>query len=353
VIVTDMRMPNMDGARVLELVRQRHPGMIRIMLSGQCEMEAAMRAVPVAHQFLSKPCDPEKLRSVIGNCFACASMVTDFATRGVIAGIGELPGLPGTHAALVSALNDPKASLERVSTIVEGDMAVAAKVLQLVNSAFFGLTSEVTTISRAVAYLGLDVLQQLVFKVELFRSFPCERPVAGFSLEEIHRHSRCVAAITALLPVGGQDSAAVSIAALLHDVGKLVLAMRQPEPLERALEASVREHRPLYSIEEEMTGATHAEIGAYLLGLWGLPPAVIAAVSRHHQPIYESGDTIDLGLAVHIADLLAHEAEQRLQDPSIASENSVDLELRAWSAMLPKWRQSADQAVHRDRCAAH
>jgi putative nucleotidyltransferase with HDIG domain len=348
VIVSDMRMPNMDGARLLELVRQRHPGMIRIMLSGQCEMEAAMRAVPVAHQFLSKPCDPERLRSVIENCFECASMVADFATRCVIAGIGELPALPRSYPALVSALDDRKASLERVSAIVERDVAVAAKVLQLVNSAFFGLTREVTTIPQAVAYLGFDVLEQLVIAVELFRSFPCERQVVGFSVEEFHRHSRCVAAIAAFLPVAAQHSAAASVAALLHDIGKLVLAVRLPEPFERALQASIREHRPLYSIEEEMTGTTHAEIGAYLLGLWGLPPAVVAAVSRHHRPIREPVNNIDLRLAVHIADLLASEAEQRLQGPSIEYENGIDFELRDWSEMLPTWRQSAEEIVHRE-----
>lgn len=348
VIVSDMRMPNMDGARLLELVRERHPGMVRIVLSGQFEMEAAIRAVPVAHQFLSKPCDPEKLRSVIESCFECASVVADFATRGVIAAIGELPALPCTYAALVSALHDPKASPQHVSAIVERDVAVAARVLQLANSAFFGLAREVNRISTAVGYLGFDVLKQLVIGVELFRSLPGERQVTGFSLEEIQRHSRCVADIAALLPVPAQHSAAASVAALLHDIGKLVLAVRLPEPFERALETSIREHRPLYAVEEEMTGTTHAEIGAYLLGLWGLPPAVVAAVSRHHRPIREAGSNIGPALAVHIADLLAHEAEQRLQAPSMAAAYSIDRELRDWSEMLPAWRQSAEEILHRD-----
>jgi len=346
VIVSDMRMPNMDGGHLLELVRQRHPGMIRIMLSGQCEIEAAMRAVPVAHQFLSKPCDPEKLRSVIENCFECASTITDFATRGVIASIGELPALPRTYAALVAALDDPKPSAERVSAIVECDLAVTAKLLQLVNSTFFGLAREVTSIPIAVAYLGFDVLKQLVIAMKLFRSFPCERQVAAL-VEQINRHSRCAAAIAAFLPVAAQLAPAVSVAALLHDIGKLVLAVRLPERFERALQASIREHRPMYSIEEEMTGTTHADIGAYLLGLWGLPPAVIAAVSSHHRPVRETENEMDLRLAVHIADLLAHEAEHRLLDPSIACENNIDIELRGWSEMLPIWRQSAAEIVYR------
>ena len=349
VIVSDVRMPCMDGAELLESVRERHPGMIRIVLSGTFEMEAAMRAVPVAHQFLSKPCDPEKLQAVIESCFEGGSMVVDSATRRLVAAIGELPAMPGTYAALVRALDDPEASLDQIGAIVESDVAVAAKVLQLVNSAFFGLTHEVATIPMAVGYLGFDVLKQLVVTVELFRTFACERRVAGFSVEEIQRHSRCVAAIAAGFPLPRQQVAATSVAALLHDIGKLVLAVRLPEPFERALEASLRENRPLYVLEEEMTGTSHAEIGAYLLGLWGLPPAVVAAVSRHHRPIRATADqTMDVSLAVYIADMLEHEAAGK--PVSLASEgrDGISMELHEWSEFLPAWRESAEQIVQRE-----
>ncbi|HEX5229023.1 MAG TPA: response regulator, partial [Bryobacteraceae bacterium] len=134
VIVTDMRMPEMDGAQLLRLVREQHPGIVRIVLSGQFEAEAAMRVVQAAHQFLTKPCDAAKLQAVIERSCKGDEMVFDAATRAVIAALGELPPLPSTYAALVDALNDPQASLDRVGVIIEHDVAVAAKVLQLVNS---------------------------------------------------------------------------------------------------------------------------------------------------------------------------------------------------------------------------
>jgi HD-like signal output (HDOD) protein len=341
VIVTDMRMPEMDGAELLQRVRERYPAMIRIVLSGQFETEAAMRVVQAAHQFLTKPCDAGKLQEVIGRSCQSAEIVFDAATRSVVAAIGELPPLPRTYATLVGALSDPQTSLDQVGAIVERDVAVAAKVLQLVNSAFFGLSHEVSTVSMAVSYLGFEVLKQLVMTVELFRTFTCTRPVTGFSVEQIQRHSRSVAAMAAKLPIPQNLSAATSVAALLHDVGKLILALRLPEPFERALEASLRENRPLYSVEEELHGTSHAEIGAYLLALWGLPASIVGAVSRHHHPILAAADnSIDMDASVHIADLLVLEAEAQ-------SDNfrEIETELRPWSECLPDWRHMARDIV--------
>lgn len=341
VIVTDMRMPEMDGAELLQRVRERYPAMIRIVLSGQFETEAAMRVVQAAHQFLTKPCDAGKLQEVIERSCQSDEIVFDAATRSIVAAIGELPPLPRTYAALVDALNDPQTSLDQVGAIVQRDVAVAAKVLQLVNSAFFGLSREVSTVSMAVGYLGFEVLKQLVMTVELFRTFTCTRPVTGFSVEQIQQHSRSVAAVAAKLPMPQKLAAATSVAALLHDVGKLILAVRLPETFERALEASLRENRPLYSVEEEMHGTSHAEIGAYLLALWGLPCSIVGAVSRHHHPLHAAGDrSINMDAAVHIADLLVHEAEGRAENC-----RQIETELSGWSECLPDWRAMAQEIV--------
>lgn len=349
VIVSDMRMPGMDGAELLELVRERHPGMIRIVLSGHFEMEAAMRAVPVAHQFLSKPCDAATLQAVIERSLGGASVVADSAIGRVIAAIGELPALPGTYAALVAAVDDPDASLERVSAIVERDVAVAAKVLQLVNSSFFGLSHEIATVPMAVGFLGFDVVKQLVVTVELFRAFHCTNQVAGFSVEEIQRHSRCVAAIAARLPVPRRDTAATSVAALLHDIGKLVLAARLPEQFEDALHAARVQNRPLHILEGEITGISHAEMGAYLLALWGLPPSVVATVSQHHSPVRVSkGATIDVTLAVHIADLLEHEACRTSDRIMPSALDDLCRDSPELSESLPMWRKAAEEIVQRE-----
>jgi putative nucleotidyltransferase with HDIG domain len=228
-------------------------------------------------------------------------------------------------------------------------VAVSAKLLQLVNSAFFGMSREIATVPVAVGYLGFEVLKQLVLTVELFCTFSSEWRTPGFSIEEIQRHSHWVAALASRLAIAPQQTAAVSIAALLHDVGKLILAARLRKPFEQALKVSFEENRPLYLVEEELTGTSHAQIGAYLLGLWGLPPAVVEAVSDHHHSLEPAaGGDLDIGRAVHIADLLANEAEALFKSPpeqgSILRAR-VDSELRDWKDQLPEWRETAAAIV--------
>jgi putative nucleotidyltransferase with HDIG domain len=347
VIVSDMRMPGMDGVRLLQFVSERYPGMMRIVLSGQFEIDAAMRAVPVAHQFLTKPCDAGTLQEVIERSSGNDSAVADVAIRRIIAAIGELPALPHTYAALVAAVDAPAATLDQVSAIVERDVAVAAKVLQLVNSAFFGLSHEIVTVPMAVGFLGFDVLKQLVVTVELFRAFECGCHIAGFSVDETQRHSRCVAAIAARLPVLRKQAAATSVAALLHDIGKLVLASRLPALLERALQVSRDQNLPAHVAEEGIIGISHAEVGAHLLSLWGLPAPVVAAVSQHHHPVHATADeTTDIGLALYIADLLEHEASGTLQSdaPGALDELCKD----SWNESLPGWRKIAAEIVQRE-----
>lgn len=348
VIVSDMRMPGMDGAQLLELVRERYPGMVRLVLSGQFGKDAALHAVPVAHQFLMKPCDAGKLQATIERFCEYDSMIADGATRRVVAAIGELPALPSTYAALVHALEDPETSLDQVGALVERDVAVAAKVLQLVNSSFFGLSREVSTIPMAVGYLGFETLTQLVVTVEVFRTFACGPHMAAF-VEEVQRHSRCVAAIAAVLPVARQNAGTTLVAALLHDVGKLIMATRLSGQFETALQASRDRNRPLHTLEEEITGTTHAEIGAYLLALWGLPSAVVTAVSQHHQPVSVTANTaLDISLALHLADMLEHEAAGHPEHLSPGALDEFCEDSPEWAESLPEWRKIAGEIVERE-----
>ena len=284
VIVSDMRMPGIDGAALLETVRQKYPSILRIILSGYTELEASYRAVPVAHQFLLKPCDPDALRAAIERATSLVEVLNSKMLASLVGSLQELPSLPRTYAELRHALSDPDSSIDQVVRIVEQDVAITAKVLQLVNSAFFGVTREISDIRTAVSYLGMTILQNLVLSVEIFRTFMPKRPIPGFSLEEFHQHSQLTARIASEIGKKARISNAVAVAALLHDIGKLVIAERAPEHLTRAMQGVRQDRRPLYMIEEELVGVSHAEVGAYLLSLWGLPSPVVEAVAHHHHP---------------------------------------------------------------------
>jgi HD-like signal output (HDOD) protein len=348
VVVTDMKMPGMDGARLLEHVRDRHPSVIRLVLSGHFEREAGLRAVPVAHQFLVKPCQPEKLCEAIERCCSSNDIFDDASIQSVVAAVGDLPALPQSCAALLDALNKPDVPLAEVGRIIESDVGMTAKVLQLVSSAFFGLSEEVTAVRSAVSYLGLDILKQLVLSVEIFRTFCPACAVRGFSLQSFQEHSRTVANIASCLPVPKKTASACVVAALLHDAGKLVMAAKLPEQFEAALSMSMQEGRPLWVVERDLIGTSHAEIGAYLLSLWGLPETVTRAVRKHHDlEMKPSAPGLDIVAAVHVADILAYDCAK---NPCQAAtpHDPLNIEYLTCIGMqdaVPAWRAMAEQVI--------
>ena len=344
VIVTDMRMPALDGATLLELVQKRHPGVIRIVLSGDCDVKAGIRAVPVAHQFLMKPCNSDVLAATIERLCSCGEILAHESTRRVVASLGELPALPRTYSALTAALLNTDSPLREIGSIIERDVGVAAKVLQLANSAFFGRSREIHTIASAVGFLGMDVLKQLVLGIELFRTFQPNRRLTGFSPESLQLHSARVAAVARHLPLPAKEAQSASMAALLHDSGKLILATQLPDKFEELLRTSSANQVPFYEAEEQAEGATHADIGAYLFAIWGLPAAVVNAVAAHHRPQVYEGKALSIGLVVHIADLLVNEAEA--ESNSLGGFWTAKLDQLGLGPELAAWREATQEIVN-------
>ncbi len=344
VIVSDMRMPGIDGATLLCRVRELYPQIVRIVLSGQTELSTASRVVPVAHQFLAKPCDAAMLRVAVERACHLQALLRDDLIRRTVTALGDLPSLPRTYEALTKALADPDTSLQTVSKIIEQDVGVSAKVLQLVNSAFFGIAHSMTNIQSAVSFLGINTLKNLVLSVEIFRAFKPKRDLPGFSLEKLQHHAQLTAHIAARLPVPKHLADVALVAGMLHDVGKLILAWRLSGHFEKVLAESLGARCAVYKVEERLDGFSHAEIGAYLLGLWGLPYTVVEAVTLHHGPNRVPHQCFDAISAVYAADLLAHEVEQSSSGGQAIyklenyQEEFVPLGVRE---MIPEWRAMA------------
>jgi len=342
--VSDMRMPGVDGAALLSRVRELYPQMVRIVLSGQTELAVALRAVPVAHQFLAKPCDASMLRVAVERACHLKDLLNDESICRIVGSMGELPSLPRVYEELTQALASPDASLAHIARIVERDVAISAKILQLVNSAFFGLAQPITTIRGAVSYLGINMLKNLVLSVEVFRAFKADKKVAGFSLERLQKHAQLTARVASRLPAQKHLADVVMVAALLHDVGKLILAWKLPDRFLQALDRARAEGRPMHAVEKDLSGVTHAEIGAYLLGLWGLPYAIVEAVAHHHAPDRVPHTTFDALAAVYVANLLAHEEELPNPPGLTPWPPPIDTEFvnaLGFAESLPQWRATA------------
>jgi putative nucleotidyltransferase with HDIG domain len=356
VIVSDLRMPKMDGATLLKTVRERWPGVVRIILSGHAEMEESLRAVPVAHQCLLKPCDPKMLQTAIDRASSLSELLNNKLLAGIVGSVQDLPVMPRAYLELRDALANPNYSVKKIVGIVEQDVGISSKILQLVNSAFFGLPREVSSVHMAVCYIGAEMLQNLVLSAEVFHVFEKGKaPVKGFSFEDLHMHSQLTAKIAGrLLPASPVRDAAI-IAGLLHDIGKLVLATRSPRHFARAVEESHAEKIPLYLAEQQLMGVTHAEVGAYLLGLWGLPSPVVEAVANHHLPARIPHASLDNVGTVHIANVMAN--EHPVYPPAVEALPSQPLDEDFVTALglanrIVQWQEMAKSASNGLRAPA-
>lgn len=342
VIVSDMRMPRVDGATLLKTAQDRYPQVVRIVLSGYAEMETALRAVPVAHQFLAKPCEAQTLEDVINRACNLRDLLSDRLLIEALGKIDHLPVLPRIYQSLIKALSQPDMSIKEIAAIVEQDMAISAKVLQLVNSAFFSLPRRVTSVANAVSYLGLNMLKNLALSVEVFRAFQGRKEPPGFSFEELQKHAFQTASIAKAMFEDKQKAEDAFIAGMLHDIGKLILLAFLPTQFEQVLKETQEQGKPWEVVEKQKYGITHAEIGAYLLGMWGLPYPIIEAVAYHHEPRRVTQRQFDILTAVYAANLLAQPAGANFEDV-VDSDYLTGLDV---AGRIPLWKEMAHDIIN-------
>lgn len=319
VLVSDMQMPGMDGAALLEQVRDRYPAVARIILSGHSEESSALRAMRVSHQFLNKPCEPGRLEKVIERTRRLQTLVGQEAVRRMVGRIERLPSPPTVYLSLQRLLMREDCSAKRVAEILIRDQAICAKVLQLVNSAYFGLARAIAEPEEAVVYLGFETLKNVVLAVEAFQATNLHGAPPAL-LQMMQQHAMHVASLASKVAPAALRREAY-IAGLLHDVGKLIVYKENPREVARARQLSREQSLPAYLAEAEVFGVGHAEIGAYLLGLWGLPQEIVEAVADHHEPARAEAEEFGILHAVYTANLLIHE---EAGEPSIAGETIHD-----------------------------
>jgi putative nucleotidyltransferase with HDIG domain len=284
VLVADVRMPGMDGAQLLRAVRERWPDTVRIVLSGGADLGDVVRLLPIAHQYLSKPFQAKRLEEVIERSLELKAILSKPELRALLGSTDRLPAQPRVFSRLQVAMANDKISAREVTRIIRADAMVTAKVLQIANSAFFGPARRVTSIEQAVIYLGFPAVRNLAMCAEVFAYRPKSRSAAPLDLERLQQHANRVATVIHALTAESAWSDDAVLAALLHDIGYWVLVQECPRELERALELAIADRIPMHEAEMRVFGASHAEVGAYLLGLWGLPYPVVEAVARHHTP---------------------------------------------------------------------
>jgi putative nucleotidyltransferase with HDIG domain len=272
-----------------------------MILSGQSSREAVYRSLSPAHQFLVKPCSPKELITRLSQAFAMRDLLANQSLKTVISGMRSLPSLPMLYDELTASLRKEDPSLSEIARIISKDVSMAVKILQLANSAFIGSSGRVSSLVQALSLIGTETVRTLVLSVHVFSQFDSKSHVAA-RLPGLWEHSIAVSRLAQR--IAACENSVKSLveesftAGLLHDVGKLVLLAEMPRLYEEIFEAEAcceSDH------ELNLLGCTHAEIGAYLMSIWGIPLSLVQAVAFHHHPS-DAGDTQFSPLtAVHAA----------------------------------------------------
>lgn len=353
VLVTEVVFTHQSGIEFLYKVKAEYPQPVRIIMSGYVDQTVILKSVDLVHQFLSKPCDHAELKATIIKAIFVRDLLAQEPLKKVVAGIDSLPSLPSLYTELVNELRSEDASIQKVGDIISRDISFTAKLLKTVNSSFFGLPQRVTDPARAVGLLGLDLVQSIVLASGTFDKFKGLK-FKGFSIEQLWDHALLTAMTARILAreagFENREIETAFLAGLLHDIGKLLLAAHLPEQFQAVLllmNAGTR-HHSMASAEMATLGTTHAAIGAYLLGLWGLPDPIVQATAYHHSPGTMSVRGIGFPGLVHVANAFA-QAGPALSDTAhvldgldyhYLEESGLLGDLSQWQAICAKQLES-------------
>lgn len=348
ILVTDLLMPEMDGGKLLEEVHAHYPDMTRIVLSGHSGNKLALKASRYAHQFLAKPVQSDELKRAFERVVTLREVFISPCVQKLITRIDTLPTLPDIHRRIMSELNAPEPSMRLISDLIAQDMGLSVSMLKLMNSAFFGLRTKVSSPAHAVNLLGLDVISGLVLTVQLFSKFDATLH-KGYDLDRLWKHclsTGCVCkALAKFEGLTQTEQDELYVAGLLHDIGKLILLCSAQDTYETVLATCRKDNIPTWKAERDQLKCTHAELGAYLLGLWGISDKTITSVFHHHHLIEYSGDISLHATIVHVANALDHElnVDNPHYDQNRWDLNAIDH--FGFTDRLPVWRNHAEAAL--------
>ena len=350
-IVTELRLKGMNGLDLLEEVWKQHPSTIRLVLSDEADQDTAVKTAAAAHQFLSKPSDSIALRGTLQRALALSSLLNNESLQQLASRLDSLPSLPPVYMQVMDELQSPNTSLQKIGKLISEDIGMTAKILQLVNSAFFGVRRRVESPSQAASLLGIDNIRGMMLGVHVFSEFKDGPP--NFSADALWTHSVSVGGFAkkiAEMETGDLKVISDSLTAgMLHDAGKLVLATNLPEDYSIAISRYESGEMTPQAAETSLFGASHSEVGAFLMGLWGFHQPVVEALAFHHRPESFMAETFTPLIAVHAANAIDHHLRKRSMSQQSEDMNRTYLEKLGFAERIPAWVVACREIVEGER----
>ena len=336
VIISDMRMPGVNGLAVLKEAMRSQPGAVRIILSGFTEKSVAFHAIPIAHQYLAKPTDSDTLYNAIHRARTLVKILNSDDLRIRLGRLESLPAPPAVYGRVVELTRNPDSTLADIANAIKADAGLSAKMLQIVNSAFFGASISTADITKAVRLLGRELILGVVVGLQEYSRFEGQRFRRKFDVDAQRQHSFRVGSISRQImsEIHPELAEQAMAAGLLHNIGQLALHLRSMTPI-----------TPEVPEVEHDEGPGYDEVGAYLLGLWGLPNLVVEAVAFHQRPNIHRGSTdMCLSCVVHIANTLCHANSAEELDVAVADLRERMSDQPDMQDQVQRWRSFVEAA---------
>jgi len=259
----------------------------------------------------------------------------------------ELVALPEVAAQVNQMVEDPDCDVEALGKVISKDPALTMRLLGIANSSYYGFSTEVCDVGRAVALLGMKQLRDLVLSTAATRAFE-GIPISVISVEDFWQHSfYCGLVSEALAEAAGFKHASLFVAGLLHDIGQLILFHRFPQQMNDAILMSIEGEEPLALslAEKQLLGTDHTEVGAELARDWNLPAQLIDVIAFHHRPA-KSANYRSVVALVHIANAVADLLY--VEETEIETQLEVDERCWQWAgvtreAILPAVQQAREK----------
>jgi len=339
VLVTDLHMPGMDGLHLLETVRRLYPTLLRFVLTGAMQSKDFIEANHLAQRVIPKPYDADALFTALETAWTARRSVRMPTIAATLTRLGELPVRRASFGELLQVLGDQGSDLESIATALRKDPGMAAAVLKAANSPFYGYEGSIGTVGEATGVLGLETVAALAASHKVYGM---ESPAAVSGLSTENLWSDCVAVSAACRRIGSRlrfSSGVVrhaAAAALLHEIGKLVMALAEPKAYAASVVLAHAEHLPDWQAEHQVLGNSHQEVGAGLLQVWGLPEPLVRGVAFHHTPHRFGENARHEALLLHLAHHATHHgrggAGALLLDTHLLSELELPQDPSAWGA---------------------
>ena len=334
-IVSEVLLPEQDGLRLLAEVKQRYPGIVRLLLTTATPQEKAAQSLAsgAAQQIIPKPWIDQELKEIIRSALRQSTQQKGHSAQlqVLINSVPLLPALPDNYTQVRSCIAGDDVDLEKMAKIISQDVAITTALLHWANSALFGQRFRVDTVHKAIVVLGTDIVESLILADAISQAIGQKLPqISGFTLKNFQKHSFSTAILSRLLikSLFGSDTDLQDRAftcGLLHDLGKLAAACFFTPEFRAAIALAEERQCSLAEVEMETIGVTHSELGSYLAEWWALPPFIVNAIHWHHEPQAAPLDPV-ITDAVHIANQLSHQFNFGTNQPS----SSLSVKKESW-----------------------